>query len=120
MPMTCPHCSTVFDAPSSGAQFCPACGKTLTPPQAVQPPPSVLSFYTPGQSGGAPAPPAPGREDTAWEHLSSLGFLGAFGSTWADIMFRPQVFWPKLKPDGKWVYALSFAWIIAVIHRLFS
>jgi len=81
----------------------------------------TLPGYVEGVSGTArPSGPAGPREETPWEKRGQLGFLAGFTRTWSAVMFRPQLFWPTVLPQGRWMDALGFAWIIAIIQRLFS
>ncbi len=91
MQARCPSCNGVFPAERAGTQFCPHCGKSVVVP---------------------PFPAAVGEaEPTPWERRGELGWVQGWWQTWKAALFKPQEFWPRLKPDGSAVDALLYAWL---------
>jgi hypothetical protein len=117
MQAKCPSCAATFDAPSAGPHSCPSCGYMVM---------VTLPGFTEGTTGPLATPsgqsltvPA-AREDTDWERRKQLGWVTGFWRTWVQAMFSPQKFWPTVRPEAHWAEALGFAWVVAVIYRIFA
>jgi hypothetical protein len=125
MQAKCPHCSASFEVPKAGLHFCPSCGRQSSVLEGSAPGgytpelPSGFGGPPPPASGGHGAPLGP-RELTPWENRAQTGVWGGFWQTWTGAMFRPQEFWPRVRPDANWFDALSFAWILFVVTQVLS
>ncbi len=139
-PSGVPSSGPVSPAPGTGAPTPsgygpPGAGSFASPPTVppagpAGPPPGAGFGSPPGGAFGGPpgdgsgAPPSGpgeppgGREDTPWERRKELGFFNALGETWRRTMFSPHAFWSSVKPNGDWLDALLYAWLIAAITLL--
>jgi hypothetical protein len=55
------------------------------------------------------------RAPTPWERRAEIGLLAAWWMTWKEVMFNPDPFFRRLKPDGETKDALLYAWVTSLI-----
>ncbi|HZH04639.1 MAG TPA: YIP1 family protein, partial [Myxococcaceae bacterium] len=104
MQAQCPNCQNLFTTDRMGLQFCPSCGRQVSvAAEAPQAPPAAVTLT---------------REETPWERRAQNGVVPGYFETWRQVMFSPDPFWRRLRPDGPWPDALFFGWITAALAGL--
>lgn len=132
MQVRCPHCQGIFSTERAGIQFCPNCGQQInvpgsaapgapeTPAGAVPPTAGPGLGGTPGQTGTPESMGPGGREPTPWERRAELGAFGGLWETWKKSMFSPEPFFSSVRPEGNWVDAMLYGWIVTAVGSLLS
>jgi hypothetical protein len=103
MQIRCPHCGNVFE--STGiTPFCPNCGQRVDPSADASEPGSASAV----------------EEPNPWERRGEVGLLAGYWETWKSIMFSPDKFWERARPEGSLWDALAFSWIATAVSTLLS
>jgi hypothetical protein len=55
------------------------------------------------------------RAPTPWERRAELGLFQAYWLTWKEVMFAPDLFYRKLRPDGATQDAFLYAWFTGLL-----
>jgi hypothetical protein len=63
---------------------------------------------------------SPGEEPNPWERRGEVGLLTGYWETWKSVMFSPDTFWERARPEGSLWDALAFSWIATAVSTLLS